>query len=271
MNRRPLTARTKRQRPLRIGVSARIQYGDPARHGYLKKNIYYIEQSYTQYILAHDAMPFLVPDLAGHRDTRLTLADYAHELDGLMLQGGTDISPQLYGEEPLKPEWAGDPPRDRYEMALLQAFIEAKKPVLGICRGHQLLNVALGGTLYQDTLTQVPGSHVHSDLSIYDDHYHHVTFEAGSRLCTLYPQRRTVKVNTLHHQAVKDLGRDLKVEARSTEDGLVEAIRYQGGQYLVGVQWHPEFLDHLDAELLDGSPLIEEFLEAARLPEPVTR
>ena len=228
-----------KKRPLRIGVSARIQYGDSTRHGYLKKNIYYIEHSYAQYILAHGAMPFLVPDLAGHRSTSLSLADYAGELDALMLQGGTDISPQSYGEEALKPEWAGDPPRDRYELELLERFIEAKKPVLGICRGHQLLNVALGGTLYQDTLTQVPGSHLHHDPAIYDDHYHDVSIEPGSRLAVLYPDVETIKVNTLHHQAVKDLGRDLVIEARSSQDGLVEAIRYTGDQYLVGVQWHP--------------------------------
>jgi putative glutamine amidotransferase len=255
-----------KRRPLKIGVSARIQYGDPAKIGYLKKNIYYLEHSYAQYILAHDAMPFLVPDLAGHRQTSLTLADYAAELDGLMLQGGTDISPQSYGEAPLKPEWGGDPPRDRYELELLNRFIEAKKPVLGICRGHQLINVALGGTLYQDTLTQVAGSHVHSDLSVYDDHYHHVRIEPGSGLAHVYPGKDTVKVNTLHHQAVKDLGRGLVIEARSAEDGIVEAIRYTGDQYLVGVQWHPEFIHDRDPELLDGSPLMEEFLRAARAP-----
>lgn len=257
-----------KKRPLRIGVSARFQYGDPAKSGYLKKNVYYLEQSYAQYILAHGAMPFLVPDLAGRRETSLTLADYAGELDGLMLQGGTDISPQLYGEAPLKPEWAGDPPRDRYELELLNRFIESKKPVLGICRGHQLINVAMGGTLYQDTLSQVPGSHLHSDLSIYDAHYHHVTIEPGSGLAALYPGASKARVNTLHHQAVKNLGRGLHVEARSSEDGLVEAIRHSGGQYLVGVQWHPEFLDHRDPGQLDGTPLMEEFLAAARDARP---
>jgi putative glutamine amidotransferase len=256
---------------LKIGVSARIQYGDPSKPGYLKKNIYYLEHSYAQFILAHDAMPFLVPDVAGHRATSLSLADYAAELDGLMLQGGTDISPQLYGETPMKPEWAGDPPRDRYELELLNRFIEAGKPVLGICRGHQLINIALGGTLYQDTLTQVPGSHRHHDPAIYDDHFHHVTIEPGSRLADLYAGAKTVKVNTLHHQAVKDLGRELTIEARSTEDGLVEAIRHTGKQYLVGVQWHPEFLDHRDPELIDGTPLMAEFLEAVRCFGSVSR
>lgn len=251
-------------RPLRIGVSARIQYGDASRHGYLKKNVYYIEQSYVQYIVAHGAMPFLVPDLAGHRATDLTLANYVRELDGLMMQGGSDIAPQAYGEAPLRPEWAGDPVRDRYELELLRGFIDAGKPVLGICRGHQLLNVALGGSLYQDIESQVPGGRRHADLSVYDEHFHEVAIEPGSRLAGLYPGAGTVRVNSLHHQSVKDLGRGLQVEARSTADGVVEAVRYTGDQYLVGVQWHPEFLDHTDPGLLDGSPLMEEFLAAAR-------
>lgn len=256
--------RGKRTRPLRIGVSSRVQYGDPAKRGYLTKNVYYIEHAYAQFILAHDAMPFLVPDVAGQRNTALSLADYAAELDGLMLQGGSDIAPQYYGEAPLRPEWAGDPPRDRYELELVNRFIEARKPVLGICRGHQLLNVALGGSLWQDVLTQVPGSHPHQDMDVYHEHYHQVSLEPGSRLAALYGGARTARVNTLHHQAVKALGRGLVVEARSSDDGLVEAIRYTGGQYLVGVQWHPEFLDHTDPEVLDGTPLMEEFLAAAR-------
>ena len=251
-------------RPLRIGVSARIQYGDGSKSGYLKKNVYYIEQSYVQYIVAHGAMPFLVPDLAGHRDTDLTFADYVRQLDGLMMQGGSDIAPQAYGESPLRPEWAGDPVRDRYELELLRGFIDAGKPVLGICRGHQLLNVALGGSLYQDIESQVPGGRRHGDLSVYDDHFHEIAIEPGSRLAELYPGAGKARVNSLHHQSVKELGRGLRVEARSTADGVVEAVRATGDQYLVGVQWHPEFLDHTDPGLLDGSPLMEEFLAAAR-------
>lgn len=263
MKHRPLTARTKRPRPLRIGVSARIQYGDPSKHGYLKKNIYYIEQSYTQYILAHDAMPFLVPDLAGHRDTTLTLADYAHELDGLMLQGGTDISPQMYGEEPLRPEWAGDPERDRYELDLLNRFLDAKKPVLGICRGQQLINVAMGGTLYQDTETQKPGAQVHQDTAVYDEKHHHIEILPGTRLAALYPGVGQAKVNSLHHQAVNRLGKGLAVEAHSVEDGVIEAIRHDGPQYVAGVQWHPEFLHGRDDAVLDAAPLLQDFIRAS--------
>ena len=251
-------------RPLRIAVSARIQHGDTSKPGYLKKRVYYIEQSYVQYVAAHGAMPFLVPDLAGPRATGLSLADYVRDLDGLMMQGGADLSPRLYGEAPQQPEWAGDPVRDRYELELLQRFIDAGKPVLGICRGHQLLNVALGGSLYQDIETQVPGGRRHADLSVYDDHFHEIAIEPESGLARLYPGARAARVNSLHHQSVKRLGHGLRVEARSVDDGVVEAVRHAGGPYLVGVQWHPEFLGPADPGLLDGSPLLEEFLGAAR-------
>ncbi len=86
----------------------------------------------------------------------VTLHDYAAMLDGLVLQGGSDVWPGSYGEEPLKPEWSGDRVRDEYEIALLRAFIDAGKPVLGVCRGLQVINVAFGGTLYQDIATQQP-------------------------------------------------------------------------------------------------------------------
>ena len=134
-------------RRLRIGVSARIQYGDAAKPGYLKKNLYYLEQSFARWLQSAGALVFLVPDVVDRAACGLTLADYASELDGLVLQGGTDISPQLYGDTPVRPEWAGDPERDRYELELLNWFMDSKKPVLGVCRGQQLINVALGGTI----------------------------------------------------------------------------------------------------------------------------
>jgi gamma-glutamyl-gamma-aminobutyrate hydrolase PuuD len=228
-------------RPLRIGVSARIQYGDASKPGYLKKNIYYIEHSYAQFILAHDAMPFLVPDLSGHRSTSLSLADYAAELDALMLQGGTDISPQAYGEQPLRPEWAGDPPRDRYETELLNRFIEAKKPVLGVCRGHQLLNVALGGTLFQDVGTD-PGTQLqHSQPELRDQPTHKVKVTPGSRLAETLGTDE-LEVNSMHHQAVKALGAGLAAVAWAP-DQVVEGVELvDPSRFVLGVQWHPEEL-----------------------------
>jgi putative glutamine amidotransferase len=251
------------KRRLRIGVSARIQYGDAAKPGYLKKNIYYLEQSFARWLQSAGALVYLVPDVADRASGALTLADYAAELDGLVLQGGTDISPRKYGEEPLRPEWAGDPERDGYELELLERFMALEKPVLGVCRGQQLINVALGGTLYQDTAVQKPGAQMHQDTVIYDENYHHIEILGGSRLAGLYPGVTRARVNTLHHQAINRLAGGLRIEAVSTEDGLIEAVRSESLPYLVGVQWHPEFLHGRDDGVLDAAPLLAEFLRAS--------
>ena len=196
-------------RRLRIGVSARIQYGDAAKPGYLKKNLYYLEQSFARWLQSAGALVYLVPDVVDRNAKgpagALTLADYAAELDGLVLQGGTDLAPQSYGEQPLRPEWAGDPERDRYEFELLKRFLDLKKPVLGVCRGQQVINVALGGSLYQDTATQKPGALTHQDAAIYDENYHQIEFVPGSATGALYPGVTRAKVNTLHHQAINRL------------------------------------------------------------------
>jgi putative glutamine amidotransferase len=243
---------------LKIGLSARFGYGDPKLHGGLKKNTFYVEQAFARWVQSTGALAFLIPDVTADA---ATLVDYASALDGLVLQGGSDISPGIYGEEPMRPEWAGDPPRDRYELELLARFMEARKPVLGVCRGQQLINVAFGGSLYQDTLVQKPGASRHQDHSIYDDNFHEIVIEPGTRLAALYPGVTTARVNTIHHQAVKRLGDNLVVEARSTDDDVIEAIRWTGPGYVFGVQWHPEFHDPTDTTLLDGRPILSEFLQ----------
>ncbi|MEO8143237.1 MAG: gamma-glutamyl-gamma-aminobutyrate hydrolase family protein, partial [Betaproteobacteria bacterium] len=149
-------------------------------------------------------------------------------------------------------------------MELLQRFLDAQKPVLGICRGQQLINVALGGSLFQDTAAQKPGAQLHQDTAIYDDKFHHIEILPGTQLAALYPGVARAKVNSLHHQAVNRLGKGLKVEARSAEDGVIEAVRHEGPKYLAGVQWHPEFLHGRNDGVLDAAPLLGEFLEAAR-------
>ena len=208
----------------------------------------YLEHSVAQWILSRDALVFLIP-------VNERVGEYVRALDGVVLQGGADISPLAYGEEPLKPEWAGDPMRDRFEIELVQAFADAGKPVLGVCRGAQLINVALGGTLHQD----VPAHR--SDE--YDKHAHTVRLEPGSGLERLYGRIGPRRVVSIHHQAINRLGRDLRVEARSDPDGLIEAVRGTAGSYVCAVQWHPEFHGGR-ADFLDGGPLLDEFLAAAR-------
>ena len=138
----------------------------------------------------------------------LRARDYVSALDGLLLQGGADMSPKSYGELPINPKrWGGDEVRDQYEIELFHEFVAQGKPVFGICRGHQVINVALGGTLYQDLATQRgEPSAVHRDDTKYDHNFHDMRVLPGTWLSRLYPQVSTKHVNSIHHQAIKDLG-----------------------------------------------------------------
>jgi putative glutamine amidotransferase len=251
---------------LKIGVSARILHPQPGARGLQGKTRQYLEQTAAHWLMTRDVLVLMVPtvDTGGilHR-SNIRLSDYARHLDGLMLQGGADVSPLTYGEEPLSKEWAGDRLRDEYEIELLHEFIEAGKPVLGVCRGLQLINVAYGGTLYQDIAKQVPKARRHV-TDAYEQNLHEVRFEPTGSLARLYPGMERAHVTSIHHQSVKTLGRNLRVEAWSESDRVVEAIRGTGASYVLGVQWHPEFHAPGDSTVLDSAPLLDEFLRAAR-------
>ncbi|GGB87853.1 gamma-glutamyl-gamma-aminobutyrate hydrolase family protein [Pseudoduganella buxea] len=254
------------QRPLRIGISARIFHPEAGATGLRSKNLQYLEESIAQWVMSRDVLVFMIPTVNTDgllHPSNIRLRDYARHLDGLVLQGGADVSPQSYAETPTRPEWSGDRARDMYELELLHEFVEAGKPVLGICRGCQLINVAFGGTLYQDIATDVPTAmpHVHDD---YDRHRHEIVFPADSSLAKLFGQRLGGVVNSIHHQAVKTLGRDMQVEAMSVPDGVVEAIRYRKAPFVMGLQWHPEFHRAGGEELLDCTGILDNFLRVAR-------
>ncbi len=254
-------------RPLKIGVSARFFHPQPGSIAVQSKTLQYLEQSMAHWVMSRDVLVFMVPsvDKDGliHRSS-IRLSDYAKHLDGLVLQGGADVAPESYDEEPLKPEWAGDRVRDVYEMELLHEFIEAGKPVLGVCRGLQLINVALGGTLYQDVNSQIPGTLEHRSRQAYEKNFHDIAIEPESGLARLYPDVRTARVNSIHHQSIKTLGRDLVIEAYAEPDRVIEAMRWRGRGYVFGVQWHPEFLHPSDQTVMDQTPILDEFLTAVR-------
>ncbi len=253
--------------PLRIGISARLLYPDPRRFFLPGKSVQYLEQSVANWVMSGEVLAFMVPELSlasPHLPSRITVRDYVDMLDGLVLQGGEDIAPETYGETPLNPAWSGDRIRDRYEIALFEEFVRQGKPVFGICRGCQLINVALGGSLYQDIGTQVGEAVQHRDDRRYEGTFHAMRVLEGGWLSRLYPDCRSARINTIHHQAVKGLGRDLVVEAVSEPDGIVEAVRWQGPSFVAGVQWHPEFMDPSDPQILDGRPLLAAFLAACR-------
>ena len=259
-------ARDVEQR-LKIGVSACFFHADPNRPIFTGKTLQYVEQSIAHWVMSTGALAVMIPSPAGATSRGdATLDHYAQWLDGLLLEGGADVSPGSYGEAPLQESWSGDRLRDDYEKALVGAFGRAAKPVLGVCRGLQLLNVAFGGTLYQDIATQRPDAIKHRDAALYDRHFHDVDFVQGSQLAALYPQLRSARVNSVHHQAIKDLAPGFEIEARCREDGLIEAIRRSGdaaASYVAAVQWHPEF-HRADFGTLDDAPILEDFLTAAR-------
>lgn len=270
-----------RSRPPRIGISACFLHPDDERLIFKGKTLLYLEQSMAHWVQSGGALTYLVPTIAPGAPA--TLDDLVDDLDGLLLHGGADVCPRSYGEEPLRPEWEGDEIRDRYELELVRAFHDAGKPVLGICRGAQILNVAFGGTLYQDITTQAdeverrfaelptsradgPDVRIHRSQELYDRNLHQVDLVEGSSLATLHGTGGTVLVNSVHHQAVKDIGAGLVVEARSTDDGIVEALRLDDprGRYVVAVQWHPEFFAGVDdGSMFDNRPMLDEFLARA--------
>lgn len=254
------------QRTLKIGVSARIFHPEQGSRGLRSKTLQYLEESIAQWVMSRDVMVFMIPTVNTNgllHPSSIRLRDYAKHLDGLVLQGGADVSPQTYSETATRPEWIGDRARDMYELELLHEFIEAGKPVLGVCRGCQLINVAFGGTLYQDIASDVPSAMAHVN-ELYDSHYHQIHFAQGSALAALFPDKAEALVNSIHHQAVKDLGKDIALEAVSGGDDIVEAIRYRKARFVMGLQWHPEFHRAGSAQLLDCNPILDDFLRAAR-------
>lgn len=250
---------------IKVGISACFFHSDVARPIFTGKTLQYVEQSIAHWVMSTGALAVMIPSPTGATQRGdVTLDHYAQWLDGLVLHGGADVSPLSYGEEPIDERWAGDRIRDEYEIDLVAAFERAGKPVFGVCRGLQLLNVAYGGTLYQDIGTQLPDALPHRDAKVYDNNFHHVDIRAGTRLAQLYPQLARAKVNSIHHQAVKDLAPGFEVEAVCDHDGMIEAIRRRDAAkpFMAAVQWHPEFHRH-DADTIDDAALLEDFLVAA--------
>ena len=177
-------------------------------------------------------LPLVEPDDAGASVTRV---------DGVILTGGFDVDPSSYGQPPHPETGPVDPVRDGLEMAVARATVEADLPMLAICRGIQVLNVALGGTLVQ---------HIdkHSDLDRYNEVVHPVSIEPGSVLSSWLGEADRLDVNTLHHQAIDSVAPGCRAVAWA-DDGTVEGIEVEGAHSAVGVQWHPELLRHLPHHL----------------------
>ena len=209
----------------------------------------------ARYLYRSDVLPVLIPDL-----DREVLYELLDQMQGFVLQGGSDLAPETYGEKPIG-RWLGDPLRDAYELNILDYAIKNNKPVFGICRGFQVMNAYFGGTLYQDIATQCPDADNHRDAVIYDQLHHPILLNEGKLLHRLHQEEPNRLVNTVHHQAVKDLGNDLEVLATSP-DGFVEAFQWTQAEEgkVIGVQWHPEFFFNSQTPLMDAEKIYDHFL-----------
>lgn len=240
----------------KIGISSCFMYPDQTRNVFGHKSLNYLENDMARYLAQEGVLPILIPDL----DDKF-LMPILDQMDAFVFQGGSDLAPQTYGEEPIG-EWKGDIYRDKYELKLLDFAIKNSKPVFAICRGFQLMNAYFGGTLYQDIATQNTAAETHRSADLYDTIKHPISFVKGSYLEKLYQDVENPQVNTVHHQAVKDLGDYLEIYA-TAEDGLIEAFGYskEPPGKVTGVQWHPEFSHTLENELIDADKLYQAFLK----------
>ena len=219
-----------------------------------QKSSVWMLPEYLDGIQAAGGVPVVLPMEAGGEDVEV-LAD---AFDGFLFTGGPDVSPALYGEEDVSGLSATCPERDSMETSLFQSVIRAEKPILGICRGLQFLNAALGGTLWQDLPTQHPSDVIHRQPKPFNTPIHSVSL-SGSIQVLLGKDR--LMVNSHHHQAVKELAPGLAPMAVAP-DGIVEAVEgtaFKG--FLWAVQWHPELLFRKDA---DSLALFRHFVDCAK-------
>ncbi|KRM95256.1 peptidase C26 [Liquorilactobacillus aquaticus DSM 21051] len=194
----------------------------------------YIQKAYIDGVRQSGGLPIVLP-LGNPAEAK----DYIETIDALLLAGGQDVVPTLYGQEPIQELGETDLERDQFEISLVQEALRVHKPIFGICRGQQLINVALGGSLYQDIHLQLGIKTQHNQYpTAFDVPTHHVTATTNSWLQELFGQR--LLVNSFHHQAINILGNGLNVAAHS-DDGIIESIESNDGN-IFAVQFHPECL-----------------------------
>jgi len=212
------------QKPI-IGVTSAFNW---------RERNYTLAETYVESIKQAGGIPVILAH------TPLDAATLAQALDALLVTGGPDVNPVYYNEDP-HPKLGGiDPERDESELALLEAFIATGKPILGICRGMQALNVALGGSLFQDIYTHYTEAPLlkHGQEAPRWSTSHTVDLLPDSQLQRIFGSEE-VLVNSFHHQAVKDIAPVLIVSAKAP-DGIIEAIEKPGHPFCIGTQWHPE-------------------------------
>jgi len=239
-------------RPL-IGITCGTTFATPSVYDQASARAHMVRAPYVDALVRAGAAPVLIPAL-GEAEvvSRLFSA-----LDGLLLPGGDDPSPETFGQEPAPGLGDIDPDRDKAELALCNHALQSELPILGICRGIQILNVAAGGTLIQDIPTQAPSPIQHRQRSFGPVATHTIHIEPHTRLHEIFGGGR-IRTNTYHHQAIGRVADGFIVSARS-EDGIIEGLERKGNPFILGVQCHPESLAPVDPRF---QKLFDDFVKA---------
>lgn len=231
-----------------IGITCGYEYTNVER--------FYCNRSYVKSIEMAGGTPILFPAL----ENKAQLSRLVDMVDGILLPGGYDLDPITFGEEPLPGLGVVDPVRDELELTVCRMALERNQPILGICRGLQLLNVAAGGRLYQDLPSQAERKLIqHRQTAPRWFPSHEITIASGSVLKRIFNGISCLRVNSFHHQAVKDVAPGLVVTAVA-KDGVIEAIESPTHKFVLGVQWHPEVMWETAPE---QAAIFRAFVEAA--------
>ena len=221
----------------RIGISPCFLQNGISKAVFNNRPVSFSENSLLSYVKKQGGWPVILPPFCDEKFYSLL----EKAIDGLILPGGTDIHPKFYNEEIKHKEWVIDPNRDELDFLLCKIALTKKIPILGICRGLQIINIYHGGSLYQDIYSDLETKTNHRDANLYEKNEHEMLICENSLLSELSSKKEGT-INSVHHQAIKTLGKNLIVESTSKEDGIIESIRLnrKDAGYCFGVQWHPE-------------------------------
>lgn len=218
----------------KIGITLSEAEDSDVKRWPLRRGFDYIKRQYYQAILRSGGIPILL----ANAEQRYAIKSLVELIDGLLVTGGPDLHPRHFNQKPHKKLSRTTEARDRFELETIRFALKEDLPILGICRGHQVLNVAFGGTLYQD-LSCIPSRKItHADPHQTGKVFHRVRIEKGSRLHNIIGQT-AIQTNSSHHQAIDRLDGGLRASAFAP-DGIIEGIEHPGFNLVLSVQWHPE-------------------------------
>ena len=243
-----VTGCTKKEETIKVGISWAMDYEDAMEDEDIN--------AYIEAVKATGGEPVYLEQATDLESAKENLK----KVDCIIMAGGEDVNPTMYGEEMSENCEEPYDERDSSDYYYISAAIEEDMPLLGTCRGMQMLNVVLGGTLYQDLLTEYGNEISHRDPELIDFTYHNIEIEKDSLLYEAM-KAENLEVNSWHHQGIKDLGKGLKIVALA-DDGMIEAIEYTAASYIYGVQFHPEW--HIVEGTLDCAPMFEALYNACR-------